>query len=52
MYLFNIRMAILEGASKSSTAFFTVYGIGVTERGKDGTGMGLGVAEKAKDGKI
>ncbi len=25
LYLFNIRMAILEGASKSSTAFFTVY---------------------------
>jgi hypothetical protein len=25
LYLFNIRMAILEGASKSSTAIFTVY---------------------------
>jgi hypothetical protein len=24
LYLFNIRMAILEGTSKSSTAFFTV----------------------------
>ncbi len=27
LYLFNIRMAILEGASQSSTAFFTVWAI-------------------------
>jgi len=27
LYLFNIRMAILEGASKSLTAFFTLYGV-------------------------
>jgi hypothetical protein len=25
LYLFNIRMAFLEGASKSLTAFFTVH---------------------------
>jgi hypothetical protein len=32
LYLFNTRMAILEGASKSSTAFFTVYFGDMTQR--------------------